>query len=57
MWTLARFYYVDIDTYCCVYYVATETYCVGSEFKYSGTISKNECSVESYIKPSPKPTR
>ncbi len=56
-WNLARFYYVDIGTYCCFYYVATETYCTGSEFKYPGSVPKSSCSIMPYTKTNPKPTR
>ncbi len=31
-------------------------YCSGSEFKYSGTIAKNECSIMLEICPTPNPT-
>ncbi len=51
------FYYVHIGTYCCVFKkVASGMYCSGSEFKYSGTIAKNECSIMLEICPTPNPT-
>ncbi len=55
-WTLARFYYVDKCTYCCFYYVAKGTYCGGWEFKYPGSVPKNECSIVLEIYPTPNPT-
>ncbi len=55
-WTLAHLYYVDIGTYYCFYCVATETYCGGSEFKYPGTVAKNEYSIVLEICPTPNPT-
>ncbi len=40
----------------CFYYVASGTYCGGSEFKYPGTVTKNECSIVLEICPTPNPT-
>ncbi len=40
----------------CFYYVASGTYCGGSEFKYLGTIAKNECSIVLEICPTSNPT-
>ncbi len=37
----------------CFYYVATGTYCGGSEFKYLGSVPKNECSIVLEICPIP----
>ncbi len=52
MFLLHRYRYILL----CFYYVATETYCSGSEFKYPGTVAKNECSIVLEIFPTPNPT-
>ncbi len=40
----------------CFYYVGSGTYCGGSEFKYPGTVVKNECSILLEICTTPNPT-
>ncbi len=40
----------------CFYYIASGTYCGGSEFKYSGTVAKNVCSIVLEICHTPNPT-
>ncbi len=39
----------------CFYYVASGTYCGSSEFKYSGTVTKNECAIMLEICPTSNP--
>ncbi len=55
MWTLARFYYVDIGTYCCVFITLLYVR-IAAEFKYPGTVIKNVCSIVLEICPTPNPT-
>ncbi len=60
-WTLAHFYYVASGTYCCVFIMLLQVRIAVFllrcfEFKYPGTIAKNECSIVLEICPTPNPT-
>ncbi len=41
----------------CFYYIASGTYCGVSEFTYTGTVAKSECSIMLEIFPTPNPTQ
>ncbi len=49
---LRRYRYILL----CFYYIKKGTYCSGSEFKYPGSVPKNECSIMLEIWPTPNQT-